>query len=438
MPESKLCRKQIALRVTVYGKKLMNFARLTLTDWQQFADVDIKFHPRATIITGSNGSGKTTILSILASHVGWHHMSLATPKADLASNSIKYVSLDRRLENKDQVADMDVGSLTYTDGSIATLQAPEVGCPPEYMLQVINSQWVPFVYMPSHRQTFSYKRVQNIGTFCKERKSAFYEVFNNMMQRQKGDMPEPNSLIMKNTLLGWMIHGYGVSSPTKTIMPADPQQIKNFEGFRDVLRLILPQSLGFEDIEIRDYEIVFCCNGGSDEFLLETASGGIAVLIEIAWQVYMFDTEAKEPFVVVIDEVENHLHPSLQRTLLPSLINAFPHAKFIVSTHSPLVVTSVEDSYVYALKYDDNKKIKSYLLDFKTEVKNAVDVLDEVLGVSTTMPAWAVGKLAAILEKYTNSDPTAESLASLRLELESVGLGRLFPKAIGEIAEARK
>jgi len=141
---------------------------------------------------------------------------------------------------------------------------------------------------------------------------------------------------MKSTLLGWVVNGYGVRSLTKMIMPADPEQIRNFEGFRDVLRLILPRTLGFEDLEIRDYEIVFVCNGGADEFLLETASGGISVLIDIAWQIYMFDTDAKEPFAVVIDEVENHLHPNMQRTLLPNLLTAFPHAKFIVSTHSPL------------------------------------------------------------------------------------------------------
>lgn len=187
-----------------------------------------------------------------------------------------------------------------------------------------------------------------------------------------------------------MINGYGVRSPTKTIMPPDPLQIKNFEGFRDVLRLMLPPSLGFDDLEVRDYEIVFSCNSGADEFLLETASGGISALIDIAWQIFMFDTDAKEPFAVVIDEVENHLHPSMQRTLLPNLLSAFPHAKFIVTTHSPLIVTSVEDASVYALRYDQSKKVRSYLLDFKTEVKNAVDVLDEVLGVSTTIPPWAV------------------------------------------------
>lgn len=415
----------------------MNFERLILKDWQQFSDIDINFHSRATILTGSNGSGKTTILSLLARHQGWQHFSLATPKTDLVSKSLRYFSLTRFFK-KEKNTDRKVGSLTYTNQVIASIYAPEVGSP-QYQLQFDNQQNVQFFFIPSHRQTFTYRRVSEINTTRKERRTAFDEVQNSNIQRHSGfSGNEPTSYLMKRTLLGWVINGYGVQSIDKVIMPADPQQIRNFEGFCEVLRLVLPESLGFENIEVRDYEIVFSCNDGEDEFLLETASGGISALIDIAWQIFMFDTDAKEPFAVVIDEVENHLHPSMQRNLLPNLLAAFPHTKFIVSTHSPLIVTSVEDAHVYALKYDSSKKIRSHLLDFRLEVKNAVDILDEVLGVSTTLPAWAVGKLTSILHKHTEKDPTSESLAELRAELVQAGLGKLLPQAIGAIAEARK
>lgn len=414
----------------------MDFKRLTLKDWQQFGEVDITFHPNVTIITGSNGSGKTTILSLLARHQGWSYYSLATPKTDKITKALKYFSI-ARFFNKPVSNDRTIGEITYSNDATADLIAPEAGGA-QYQIEIRHQQSANFFYIPSHRQVFSYRRVGQIGTARKERQTAFSEINLNLLNRHAGAGVEPHSYLMKSTLLSWVVNGYGVKNGTKVIMPADPQQIKNFEGFRDALRLILPKTLGFEDIEVRDFEIIFCCNNGADEFLLETASGGIAALIDIAWQIYMFDNDAKDPFAVVIDEVENHLHPSMQRTLLPSLVAAFPHTKFIVTTHSPLIVTSVEDASVYALRYDDSKKVRSYLLDFKSEVKNAVDILDDVLGVSTTIPDWAVTKLTSIIKKYADADPTTESLASMRKDLELNGLGRLFPQAIATIAGDHK
>lgn len=109
-----------------------------------------------------------------------------------------------------------------------------------------------------------------------------------------------------------------------------------------------------------------------------------------------------------------------------------------MSTHSPLIVTSVEDANVYALRYDSYQKVRSSLLDFKSEVRNAIDVLDEVLGVATTLPDWAVRKLATILQKHQDTEPTSESMTELRAELSAAGLTRLFPQAISAIAEAHK
>lgn len=53
--------------------------------------------------------------------------------------------------------------------------------------------------------------------------------------------------------------------------------------------------------------------------------------------------------IVLIDELEAHLHISLQEKILPSLVEIFPKLQFIVCTHSPQILTSVENANIYDL-----------------------------------------------------------------------------------------
>lgn len=61
---------------------------------------------------------------------------------------------------------------------------------------------------------------------------------------------------------------------------------------------------------------------------------------------YFFDIEG----IVLIDELETHLHIELQKKILPFLIEFFPNIQFIVTTHSPFVLNSIEDAVVYDLE----------------------------------------------------------------------------------------
>lgn len=53
--------------------------------------------------------------------------------------------------------------------------------------------------------------------------------------------------------------------------------------------------------------------------------------------------------IVIIDEIDAHLHVSLQKKILAFLKNSFPKVQFIVTTHSPFVVTSIDDAVIYDL-----------------------------------------------------------------------------------------
>ena len=125
----------------------------------------------------------------------------------------------------------------------------------------------------------------------------------------------------------------------------------------------------------------------------------------------------------------------MQRQILSDLLSAFSETKFIVSTHSPLVVGSVKDSSIYALRYNDQNKIVSDKLDFDKKAKTAAEILNEVLGVSVTMPIWAEKELRDIVNEYTKIEPTEDIFINLRKKLSDVGLENLMPIAIKETLE---
>ncbi|PKR54052.1 AAA family ATPase [Thalassospira marina] len=412
----------------------MFFQSMEIHEWQQFANVQIQFHERLTVLTGANGSGKTTILNLLARHFDWKIPSLATPKADRSNGIVKFLSRLWNGENKSERPTF--GNITYSNHMIANLNVPNSNFA-QYHIHIDNLQAIKCFFIPSHRSIYRYQALGNIPTTRKSKKTAFSEVNNLAKGRyQNGREDQSASMFMKNTLIGWAIQGYGVKTSTsKTIMPPDLEQVENFEGFQGVLRNILPKSLGFRELEIRNMEVVFVCNDGRDEFLLETASGGITAIIDMAWQIYMYSTKEDAECTVIIDEIENHLHPSMQRQILPDLLKSFPNARFIVSTHSPLVVGSVRDSYTYALQYNELNKICSHKLDFDKKAKTAAEILDEVLGVSVTMPVWAEDQLESILERYSSEGLTEESFKQLKGELGGIGLEHMLPNAIANLLE---
>ncbi|MCP4550772.1 MAG: AAA family ATPase, partial [Bacteroidetes bacterium] len=61
--------------------------------------------------------------------------------------------------------------------------------------------------------------------------------------------------------------------------------------------------------------------------------------------------------VVLIDEIELHLHPQWQREVIPALLRVFPNLQFIITTHSPQVLSNVERDEVFIL--EDNNVVKT-------------------------------------------------------------------------------
>ena len=398
---------------------MTRFAALEVHSWRQFGSVQIEFHPRATIITGANGSGKTTLLSILSQHFGWSPVFIGTLKID-RRGARRYFS---GAFSDAADGNVEVGKLTYDNGAIAALQTPTEGA--SFSVSIHGLQAVSGVYITSHRPVYFYQTVTEVPTTVQASNELFNQYLSNLRQfYQANARIQSPSHRLKAALISLAMFGYG-----NKVVASNDDARKTFEGFSEVLSRVLPPDLGFKGIAIRMPEVILETKAG--DFSLDAASGGIAALVDVSWQIYM-RSRTDATFVVVMDEPENHLHPSLQRSILPGLLSAFPQAQFIVSTHNPFVVTSVRDSNVIVLDFVDGTVMSTRLADVDRSA-TANRVLTDVLGVPFPIPLWVEDEVDKIIASVGERELSTELLFTLRGQLNSIGLGHLFPDVIDRL-----
>lgn len=406
----------------------MKFQKLNIDDWKQFKKIDIDFHPNLTVLTGANGSGKTTILNLLARHFGWNINELATPAKDKKTGFFKF--FNRWFKSEEEKTTNQIGEIVYTNGIKASLNIPADNNQAQYNISIGKIQTVKGLNIPSHRPVFFYQPVQHISTQKRTKEQAYQLSYSSTYYKLYSESSghKTTNFYIKETLLNWAMGGNG-----NEFIEPDEELRSYFLGFEEVLSKILPESLGFKGISIRSYEIVLITDTG--EFMLDAVSGGISAIIDLGWQIFNYSTQSSTSITVLIDEIENHLHATMQRSILPSIINAFPNVQFIVSTHSPLIVGSVKDSNVYAFRYNEDKKIYNEYLDLVNKAKTANEILNEVLGVPFSMPIWVENSLNSIVEKYSNHEVSSEIFKEMRTELKLLGLENLMPAAMDKTIE---
>jgi predicted ATP-binding protein involved in virulence len=110
----------------------------------------------------------------------------------------------------------------------------------------------------------------------------------------------------------------------------------------------------------------------------------LAMVADIARRLALANPKAMDPCsaaaVVMIDEVELHLHPKWQRQVVPGLVRAFPNCQFVLTTHSPQVLGSVRPGDVWLLdKVDGRTELRRPHATFGRESN---EILLEVMGAS--------------------------------------------------------
>ncbi|MFN6165719.1 MAG: AAA family ATPase, partial [Pseudanabaena sp.] len=130
---------------------------------------------------------------------------------------------------------------------------------------------------------------------------------------------------------------------------------KQLESVRQAIYTFLPE---FKDLRIRRRpELRMTVTKNDAELTINQLSDGeknlLAMVGDLARRLAIANPDMEKPEhgsgVVLIDEIELHLHPKWQRMVIPALLRTFPNCQFIITTHSPQVLGEVKDGKIYRL-----------------------------------------------------------------------------------------
>ncbi|ROS54087.1 AAA domain-containing protein [Frigoribacterium sp. PhB24] len=388
-------------------------------NWRQFEFASIDMHPRLTILTGANAAGKTTLLNLLAPHFSWNAQLL----------SPRYRPSDSNYSNPPAF-----GSIRYSNGAISPISRPATYSPDTPGFESVpvfipQQQGVPGIFISSHRSLSSYQPLEQLPARFSQSSVLLQQYAAEVQSRYSGGSSQHSPLYrMKEALVSAAMHGYGNAA-----MEANEEARSVWEGFSDILRLFLPKSISYVSLSVRDADVLVRTRDG--EFPLEAVSGGVSAMIELAWQIFLRARDS-DAFTVCLDEPENHLHPELQREIIPTLLDAFPNVSFIVATHSPFVVTASRDCYIYSLRKNDKGKVVSQKIIDANASATPDETLMSILGLDSPLGIWAQDELSNALRQVP-IDPSAQDLRSLRDRLRKLGLDKQFPAALDALEPGR-
>ena len=131
----------------------------------------------------------------------------------------------------------------------------------------------------------------------------------------------------------------------------------------------------------------------------------IAMLGDLARRMAIANPQNSDPLrgngLIIIDEIDLHLHPQWQRFVVPKLLEVFPNCQFFISTHSPNIITHVQPESLHFMEQTE-MGIKFHPVQ-ESYGKNVDRILEDLMGLETTRPQEIAEALKDIYEQISHN-----------------------------------
>jgi len=401
------------------------------------------------ILTGKNGSGKTSVLEGISTFIQNTVSNKVTNEVldDLEGNYIKYLSylinqktsLPNIYKARDGFGTKSIIiQLSSVENSLKQIQ--------EQLAKIAPCSFRANISNDTFGQEIGNRLQAFIFKFFQSKRFFFPNESNGPQKIDLKDYYELNENINENfvrQLVNLRLDLLDAKDLGKT---DEVNKIEEwFRSFTNILREI------FEDETLElvfdrqnfNYNIITKKN---DSFNLNQLSDGyssfLAIITELImrisgtnYTIHSYDAQG----LVLIDEIENHLHISLQKKILPFLTTFFPKIQFIVTTHSPFVLSSIDNAVIYDLEkqervedlsaYSYTNIVKGYFEtdEYSQEVKEKIREYEKLVEKSkhdTGLLTLEEKEKYYDLKKYFEQLPKTLS-PELQLKIQQLELSRL-------------
>ncbi|HEV2800890.1 MAG TPA: AAA family ATPase [Pyrinomonadaceae bacterium] len=375
---------------------------VTLENIGPFKHLDITFEASWNVLLGNNGSGKSSLLKAVALGLCGDDPKAAEAGAKLLNARAQSGSIKLRVGGNEFTTTLTrEGKKVNVRSAVTPLQTGRwavLGFPPMRGTSVQNPRG------PSQNVTAAYADVRDLLPL----------IYSQVDTRMDG-------------VKQWLVNVHVRSRPDS------PEAAKNAarysalrKAFFEILAELTPGvCCEFETVDEETWQVMVRTRDGVvpiDLVSQGTSSilGWVGTLLQRMYEIHGDEPGVEsKPALVLVDEIDAHMHPDWQRKLVPMVRKRFPNLQLCVTTHSPLIVGNMEQKEIYHLRRSGDD-IHVGRLNFSPKGLRADQILTtNVFGLPTSISPEA----ARLKEEYADAlarvnDPDLKDDAQAKADYE--------------------
>ncbi len=403
----------------------MHVHKMTMSGFRGATLLPLELHNRLNVFFGTNGSGKSSILDASAILLSWfvnrikHDGSSGRPiiEPDIrngeASANLQMTCNYRHIFFEWNIVKPRTGykreavSLLTPLAVVARMVQSEISATngltnlPLIAYYSVNRAVLDIPLRIKEQHSFDLLSAYNDSLTGGANFRAFFEWF-----REREDLENENRKYAEQ--------------PVKTDEYQFPD--RQLEAVRAALLLFMPE---FTNLTVRRNPLRMEVEKNGKRLTVNQLSDGekclMALVGDLARRMAIANPVRSNPLegegIILIDEIDLHLHPKWQRLIVPKLLEVFSNCQFIISTHSPHVITHVQPENLFLLKQTDvgivaERPVESY-------GKSVDRILEDLMGLETTRPDIVSTKLHDIYTAIDQAhfDEARRSITEIKTEI---------------------